>query len=79
LAQFIDESVRQYGQPYLVSVTKLPQPNGDPRPIAINWFWRTDEATALKVDQVKEAYRMTYATKNRCHAVRLDAKSPGEP
>ena len=67
LARVVDEAIRQYGQPQLVSTIKL-----DPqRLLGVVWFWRTDTSTILRVDVVEGYHRQNYSTKNMCRPVRM--------
>lgn len=67
MAGFVDQTIKQYGQPVIVSATGGMGSAGYVRPISL--YWKIGEADFLRLMQLEHSYALVYATKNACAAV----------
>jgi len=64
MADIVDDSIRQYGQPVFVSAQGAMTQNGFLRPI--NLYWKIDEASYVRLMQLEKQYNVIYQTENSC-------------
>jgi hypothetical protein len=67
MADFVDQTIKQYGQPVIVSATGGMGIAGFVRPI--NLYWKIGEKDYLRLLQLETSYALIYTTKNSCVAV----------
>jgi hypothetical protein len=70
LVKVVDEAIRLYGQPYLVSAERLPAPNN--KLIGVAWNWKVDDVTMMMVDEIEGYFRQTYRISSECWPVHFD-------
>jgi hypothetical protein len=67
MANVVDESVKTYGQPWLVSAQGGMTDSGFLRPI--NLYWKIDKKTFMRLMEMPNSYTLVYETENACWKV----------
>lgn len=67
MAGFVDQTLRQYGQPIGLSAMGGMGSAGFVRPI--NFYWKIGEKDYLRLMQLESSYALIYASKNACKDV----------
>jgi hypothetical protein len=67
MAGVVEETIKQFGQPILVSAAGGMGTNGFVRPT--NFYWKVDEKDYLRLMQMENSFSLVYATENACTKV----------
>ena len=67
MAGFVEISVRDYGQPVIVSAYGVMTDKGFLRPI--NLYWKIDNKTYVRLMQMPDTYAVVYEIENSCNKV----------